>query len=174
MGIKKNKIFEIILFAILGVIMACSKLLMEAAPNIHLLGALTMAYTIVFRHKALIPIYVCVILMGFFAGFNLWWLPHLYLWTILWALTMLLPKNMSKKAACIVYPLICALHGLVYGTLYAPAQAIMYGMTFEKMLTWIVVGLPWDALHAFGNFFAGLLIYPLSTLMNRLTKQYLK
>lgn len=172
MHIKKSKTFELILFAMLGAIMFCSKILMEAIPNVHFLGMLTMVYTIVFRHKALIPIYVYVLLTGIYAGFSLWWIPHLYLWMLLWAVTMLLPENMSKKFALVVYPLICALHGLLYGTLYAPAQAIMYGMNFQKMIAWIVVGLPWDALHACGNFVAGLLIYPISQLLHKLMKKY--
>lgn len=171
MEIKKSKTFDLIVFAMLGAIMFCSKILMEAIPNVHFLGMLTMVYTIVFRQKALIPIYVYVLLTGVYAGFSPWWIPHLYLWTLLWALTMILPKNMSKKASCIVYPLICASHGLLYGTLYAPAQAIMYGMNFEKMLAWIVVGLPWDAVHACGNFIAGILIYPLSQLLQKLMKK---
>jgi hypothetical protein len=55
---------EIVLFSMLGAIMFCSKIIMEALPNIHLLGMLTMTYTIVFRRKALIPIYVYVFLTG--------------------------------------------------------------------------------------------------------------
>ena len=35
---------------------------------------------------------------------------------------MLLPKNMPRKAAAVVYPLVCALHGLAFGTLYAPCR----------------------------------------------------
>ena len=53
---------------------------MELLPNIHLLGMLTMVYTIVFRIKALIPIYVYVFLNGIFAGFSPWWIPYLYIW----------------------------------------------------------------------------------------------
>ena len=50
---KVNKTFqrtlEMILFAMLGAIMFCSKIFMEFLPNIHLLGMLTMTYTVVFR-----------------------------------------------------------------------------------------------------------------------------
>ena len=90
----------------LGAVMFCSKIVMEFLPNIHLLGMLTMTYTIVFRKKALIPIYIYVMMNGLYAGFNMWWIPYLYIWTILWAITMLLPKKMPKKLKCIVYPLI--------------------------------------------------------------------
>ena len=65
--------------------MFCSKVIMEALPNIHLLGMLTMVYTLTFRWKALIPIYIYVFLNGLYAGFNVWWVPYLYIWTVLWA-----------------------------------------------------------------------------------------
>ena len=161
---------EVVIFAMLGSLMFGSKLIMEVLPNIHLLGMFTMTYTVAYRKKALIPIYIYVLLNGLYAGFNIWWIPYLYLWTVLWAVTMLLPRNMTKKAKCIVYPVICALHGLLFGTLYAPAQALMMGMSFKSTIAWIIAGLPWDAVHGAGNLVAGTLIYPLSELLRKLTK----
>ena len=159
----------------LGTLMFCSKVIMEALPNIHLLGMFTMVYTVAFRKKALIPIYVYVLLNGIYAGFSMWWIPYLYIWTILWAVTMLLPRNIPKKAACVVYPIVCGLHGLAFGTLYAPAQALMFGLNFEQMIAWIVAGLPWDAVHGLGNLAAGVLIVPLSELLKKLfRKQYME
>ncbi len=165
-------IAEMSVFAMLASLMFLSKLLMEWAPNIHLLGTLTMVYTIAFRKKALIPIYLYVFLNGLYAGFNLWWFPYLYLWTLLWAVTMLLPKRMPLWLKAIVYPLVCSLHGLCYGTLYAPAQALMFGLNFESTIAWIVAGLPWDFIHAAGNLVLGaLLILPLSELLTRLSRR---
>lgn len=151
--------------------MFVSKIIMEALPNIHLLGMFTMTYTLTFRKKALLPIYVYVLLNGLYAGFNMWWIPYLYIWTVLWAVTMVLPRDMPKGAKRIVYPLVCALHGLSFGTLYAPAQALMMGMSFKATIAWIIAGLPWDAVHAAGNLLAGLLICPLSELLCKLTKK---
>lgn len=157
----------------LGTLMFCSKIVLEFLPNIHLLGMFTMLYTVVFRKKALIPIYIYVFLNGLYAGFSAWWIPYLYLWTILWAVTMLLPKNMSKTAAYIVYPLVCGLHGLSFGTLYAPAQALMFGLNFEQMIAWIVAGLYWDGVHCLGNLAAGILVYPLSEFLKKFFKNKL-
>jgi len=158
-------------FSMLGAIMFCSKIIMEALPNIHLLGMFTMTYTIVFRKKALIPIYVYVMINGLYSGFNTWWIPYLYIWTVLWTITMLLPKRMPKKIKYIVYPAVCCLHGLSFGTLYAPAQALLFGMNFEAMIAWIISGLPWDLIHGIGNLFAGMLIVPLSELISKLMKK---
>lgn len=141
--------------------MYVSKMIMEIAPNVHLLGTFVIAFTIVYRKKALYPIYVFVLLTGIYAGFATWWVPYLYLWTILWGVTMLLPRNMPKKIRPIVYMLVCAAHGFLYGTLYAPAQAFFFGLNLEKTIAWIITGLPWDFVHGVSNFFCGLLILPI-------------
>ena len=159
-----------IVFSMLGTLMFCSKIIMEALPTIHILGMLTMVYTLVFRFKALIPIYIYVLLTGLYGGFNLWWVPYLYIWTILWAVTMILPKKMPKKLAYVIYPTVCCLHGALFGVLYAPAQALMFGLNFEQMLAWIAAGLPFDLLHAVGDLLAGLLIVPFSELLSKLAK----
>lgn len=164
----KLKTREIAIFAMLGAIMYVSKVIMEWVPNVHLLGVLTMSYTLVYRKKALYPIYVYVFLNGAMCGFNVWWIPYLYLWAILWGVTMLLPKNMPKKTAAIVYMAVCALHGFSFGTLYAPAQAIMFGLSFEAMVAWIISGLPFDIVHGVSNFFCGMLIVPIVSVLRRL------
>ena len=141
--------------------MYASKVLMELLPNVHLLGVFTIALTVVYRKKALYPIYTFVMITGLFAGFATWWVPYLYLWTVLWGAAMLLPQNMPKRVQPIVYMLLCAAHGFLYGTLYAPAQALFFGLSFEGTVAWIVAGLPWDFVHGVSNFVAGLLIVPL-------------
>ena len=152
---------EVAVFAMLGSIMYASKMLMEIAPTVHLLGTFVIAFTLVYGKKALYPIYVFVLLTGVYAGFATWWIPYLYLWTILWGITMLLPKNMPKKIRPFVYMTVCALHGFLYGTLYAPAQAFFFGLNFEGTIAWIVAGLPWDFVHGVSNFFCGMLIMPI-------------
>lgn len=161
---------EVAVFAMIGALMFTSKIIMEALPNIHLLGMLTMVCTISFRKKALFPIYLNAFLVGIYGGFSFWWLPYLYIWTVLWGATILLPRNMSKKTACIVYPIICCLHGLLYGTLYAPTQALIFGYDLKQTLAWIASGLLFDLIHGFGNLILGTFIFPLSSLLNKLVK----
>ena len=74
---------------------------------------------------------------------------------------MLLPVNVPKKAQPLVYMLVCAAHGFLYGTLYAPAQALLYGLSFQKMIAWIIAGFPFDCIHGVSNFFCGILIIPI-------------
>lgn len=167
---KQLSVYEITVFSMLGAIMYCSKIILEWAPNVHLLGMFTMAFTLVYRKKALIPIYVFVLLLGVLNGFNGWWFPYLYIWTLLWGITMLLPKKMPQALATVAYAVICSLHGFLFGILYAPAQAIMFGLDFEQMITWISSGAIFDIVHGISNFFAGFLIIPMTKLLKRIDK----
>ena len=131
-----------------------------------------MTFTVVYRKKALIPIYIFIFMCGLYSGFSLWWIPYSYIWAVLWGATMLLPKDIKKSTAIIVYPLVCCAFGLLYGTLYAPAQALMFGLNFKQTLAWIAAGLPYDAVHGVGNLCAGLLVYPLSQALKKLKAAY--
>lgn len=166
----KIKPYEMVVFSMLGAIMYASKILMEFLPNVHLLGTFVVATTVVYRRKALYPIYVYVFLNGLFAGFSLWWLPYTYIWAILWGVVMLLPKNMPKKIAPIVYIAVCSLHGFLFGTMYSVAQAIMFGLDVKGWIAWIVAGIPWDIVQGVGNLFAGFLIMPIISIL-RLSKK---
>lgn len=166
----KLSIREIVIFGMLGAMMFASKLLMEVAPNIHLLGVFTITFTVVYRQKALYPIYTYVILNGIFSGFATWWVPYLYVWTILWGVTMLLPKKMPNWLQPIVYMSVNACHGFLFGVLYAPAQALIFGLSFKGMLAWIAAGFPFDCIHGVSNFFCGMLIVPLILLLRRIDR----
>ena len=65
-----------VIFALLGALMFCSKIIMEALPNIHLLGMFTMVFALAYRKKGLIPLYVYVFINGVWAGFDIWWMPY--------------------------------------------------------------------------------------------------
>ena len=165
---------EMCIFAMLGALMFASKKLMEVLPNIHLIGLLVVVTTLIFRKKALIPLYLYVFLDGIFGGFSLWWLPYLYIWTVLWGAVMLCPKTMRRGVATVVYAVLCGLHGVCFGILYAPAQALMFHLNFEQTLAWIVAGLPFDLIHGISNLVLGMLALPLADYCTRLKEKYLK
>ncbi len=168
----KITIIEMTVFSMLGALMFASKVLMDVLPNVHLIGVFIVAETVVYRRKALYPIYVFIFLTGLTNGFALWWIPYLYIWTILWAAAMLIPKDAGGKKLMIFSMIICSLHGFLYGTLYAPAQAILFHLNFKGMITWIIAGLPYDCVHGVGNLVCGILIVPLITLLRKSEKLY--
>ena len=167
----KLKAKEICIFAMMGALMFASKTAMEALPNIHPVTMLICAVTMAFGAKALWSVVVFAFLVGLYNGFNLWWIPYLYIWLPPYLMALIVPwRKISVKLAVPLAMIICALHGLMYGTLYAPTQALIMGMKWETMIKWIVVGLPWDVLHGVSNFFIGGLAYPLARLMKRTVK----
>ncbi len=166
----KITVREMCIFAMLGAIMYASKVVLEGVPNVHLLGVFTIAITLVYRKKALYPIYTFVFLCGLFGGFSMWWLPYLYIWTVLWGVAMLLPKKIPKKIAPIVYMTICSIHGFLFGVLYAPAQALMFGLDFKQIIAWIVAGFPFDCIHGISNFFCGILVMPIAKALEKAEK----
>ena len=159
----RRKLTNIALYAMFGATMFVSKLAMEGLPNVHPVTMLIMVLTFAYGWRAVFPLTVYIFLVGIYAGFSLWWIPYLYIWAIFWAISMLIPYDrIPVKVKVFVLPLICGFFGLIYGTLYAPAQAIMFGMNFDTTLKWILTGLPWDGVHAVGNFSIGFLIVPLT------------
>ena len=164
----KLSVKELAVFGMLGTLMCISKYVMEFLPNTHLLAVFTVAFTVVFRKKALYPIYIFVFLVGFFSGFSVWWLPYLYIWAVLWGAVMLIPKNLNPKIAPFVYIAVCSLHGFLYGTIYAPAQALLFGLDFKGTVAWIIAGLPFDMVHGFSNLCLGVLIVPIIKVLNKL------
>ena len=154
---------ETAIFAMLGAVMFCSKIIMEVLPNIHILGMLTMVYTLVYRKKALFPIYVYVLLNGVFSGFATWWIPYLYIWAVLAVVSMFL-KDMKSPLA---WALLSGVFGLLFGALCAPVDVFIGGFAYAGS-KW-VSGIPFDLLHCGGNFGMALIMFkPLRNLLEKL------
>ena len=169
-----RKLKELILFAILGAIMLISHMALIWLPNLHLLGLFIAAFTLTYRARALIPIYVYVITYGALYGFSTWWVPYTYIWLPLWGIFMLAGKfQLSVKIKVPLFMILCALHGLSFGILYAPLSAWVFGLNFQGMVAWIIAGIPFDVVHAIGNFAAGILIVPLSELLKKLNAVFI-
>lgn len=161
---------RIAVFGLMGALMYAARQAMSVLPNIHLTGVIIVVVTVVYRKQALYPLYTFILLEGLMAGFHTWWLPYLYIWTVLWGAVMLLPQNMKPRKAAVVYALVCGAHGILYGILYAPAQALIFGLGWEGMLAWIASGFTFDVIHGVSNFVCGLMIMPLVHVVKRMDK----
>ena len=170
----KINIKELAVFGVLGAVLFASKIVMEFLPNIHIVGALIISITAVYRIKAIYPLTVFILLTGLINGFPFWWIPYLYIWFPLLLLTLLIPENTSPKISVPLYIIINAIHGFTYGILYAPTQAILFGLDFKGTLAWIAAGFYFDMLHGIGNLVLGsLLIYPMTKIIKQ-TDKYVK
>lgn len=161
---------EMVLFALFGAMMFLSAQI-DIIPNVHPLSLFIAAFTAVYRVKALIPIYVYVFLEGVTGGFGLWWYPYLYIWTVLWLLIMLVPKNIPEVAAGIIISVAATLHGASFGLMYMPFQCFVFcNGDWGLAWVWFLNGLTFDALHMIGNLASSLLAIPLIRLLCRLGK----
>jgi hypothetical protein len=84
---------------------------------------------------------------------------------------MLIPKRLSIKKKAVISAILCGLHGITYGILYAPFQALAFGLSFEGMIAWIVAGFPFDIVHMCGNIAMSFLILPLYKAIVKLENQ---
>lgn len=163
---------DTIILGMLGALMFASKLVMDALPNIHIIGVLIVVFTAFYRSKMLFAIYLFVILTGVYGGFDIWWVPYLYIWTILWAGVMLIPKKLPFTVRVVLYCAVCALHGFLYGTLYAPFQALAFGMNLQATISWIVAGLPFDMIHGVSNLCcSAVLVAPILKVLEKMDKR---
>jgi energy-coupling factor transport system substrate-specific component len=171
---RKNKltVHDITVFALLGAIMCFSRFITQLLPpNVHFLGLFIAAFTLTYRMRALIPLYVFVLLNGVFWGFDMNFVGYLYAWLPLWGMFMIAGRfKLRNEIKIPLYMVLCALHGLSFGVLMAPVNAVLFGFSFEAMLIWIIGGLTFDTFHAAGNFAAGTLIVPLVSLLKQIDK----
>ena len=162
---------EVAVFAMLGALMMVSDLVMNILPNVHLVGVMIVILTVVYRWKALYPIYLYIFLIGLFEGFGMWWIPYLYVWAVLWAMTMLLPRRMPRWLAPILYGLVCGFHGFAFGLLWVPSQILLMSFTLEQAMIWWSYGfITADVFHGIGNLVGSVLIVPMVALIRKLDK----
>ena len=98
----KYTTFEIVILGMLGAIACVCQVALSFLPNIEVVSILFIVYTKVFGKKALFPIYVFVLLEGIFWGFGSWWIMYLYIWAVLWGITMLCRRNDSSITWAII------------------------------------------------------------------------
>ena len=170
-------IVDLVIFSMLASIMFTLKVVLAGIPNIEPVSLLVIVYTAVYRFRALIPIYIYVVLEGLLFGFSVYWIGYLYVWAILWGVIMLIPRRAfdasGRRAALlgVCLALISGAFGLAFGALFAPSQLAIYGLSFDAMLAWIAAGLPYDVLHACGNFAFAAAAIPLIRLIKKLESQ---
>jgi hypothetical protein len=141
--------------------MFAGKKIMEFLPNVHPVTFLTVAYTVVYRRRAIYPLAVYFALETLISGNFVWIVQYFYIFPLCHIVTLLVPDGFSNAKKQICYTLICTFFGIAFGTLYSPWQAIMWGLDFTKTLRWIAVGLPYDVIHAAGNFALSFAILPI-------------
>lgn len=163
-----SRIRTMVIYAMWGALMFGSTFVMKGVANIHLLALFIIVTTRVYRFGALIPLYVYVFLEGVVQGFHPWWIPYLYVWGVLWALTMLLPKRLPDGVAAVCYCALGLMHGLFFEVLWIPFYMTFEGLSFDMALVRLANGVPFSITHGVGNVVSCTLAIPLIRLVRRL------
>lgn len=147
------KVKELTVMALLGAILYVGQVALAFLPNIEVVSILVLVYTLTFGRKALLPIYVFVLLEGVTYGFGLWWTMYLYVWTVLYLVVRLMRKNDSV----LVWAVVNGAYGLSFGALCAIPYLITGGI--GTAAAWWIQGIPFDMMHCAGNFATALVLY---------------
>ena len=165
---KRGKLLELTVLALLGALMFGAKVAMAALPNIEPVTLLILVYTVVFGKKAIYPIYLYVMLEILIWGLGIWNLNYLYIWLVPFFLALALRKMESPWG----WALISGVFGLLFGLLCTPIYFLTGGWAYG--LSWWVSGIPYDVMHCAGNFVLALvLVKPLSKGLKTLKTRYL-
>jgi len=149
--------------AMMGVLLTVSKEAMAFLPNFEPVTLLTVLFTLCFGVQAVGALAVFLLLEGLLYGFGTWWVMYLYVWPILCGLTWLF-RWMDKSWQWAVF---AGVYGLGFGTLCSFTYLPVGGV--RMMFAWVVSGLPFDLMHAGGNFLLMLLLYrPLRSALEKL------
>lgn len=160
---RGKSLARLCLGAMMGVLLTVSKEVMAFLPNLEPVTLLTVLFTLCFGTLGLEAVGVFLGLEGLLYGFGTWWIMYLYIWPLLWALTWLF----RRMDGAFKWAVFAGLYGLCFGTLCSFTYLPVGGV--RMMLAWIASGLPFDLVHAGGNFLLMLVLYrPLRRALERI------
>lgn len=147
----------------LGSLTFAAKVAMAGLPNIEPASLFIMLFAVVFGKKCIYPIYTYVAMEFLCYGIHLWSINYLYVWLILAAGAWLLRSVKNP----FVWALLSGGFGLLFGLFCAPVYLVSGGIGYA--VSWWISGVPFDLLHAGGNFVMALVLFvPLRKLLTRL------
>ena len=156
--VKKQAARNVTVLALCAAVLFAQQVLLSAIPNIELVSLLVIVFTLTFRHKALYIIYTFALLEGLVYGFSpWWWIPYLYVWTLLALVTWLWRSCRSS----FIWAVISGVFGLIFGALCAIPYLFTGGPAL--MASWWVSGIPFDLIHGAANFALCLALWKLLT-----------
>lgn len=139
--------------AAMAAVLVVVQVVMSGLPNIEAVSLLVMMYTLHNPRLARAAIAVFVVLQGFIYGFHLWWFSYLYLWFLLHFAVYGVRRYMSPLFAAMVN----GAFGLLFGSLCSLPYFISGGVSAGA--AYIIAGIPFDLMHAAGNFLLALVLY---------------
>ncbi len=149
----KPSLRELCILSLLGATMLALQVAASGLPNIHFTAVLMILTAVFFSWKSLYAIFVFIMLEGLVWGFGLWWACYWYLWPAL-VIPAILMRSCREP---LIWAIVAALHGLLFGALYAMPFFFVGG--WEMVLAKWISGIPFDLAHCAGNFVITLLLF---------------
>lgn len=151
---------DIAVMGLCAAILIAVQVAMAPIPNIELVSLLVIVYTLAFGPRVLYIVYIFALAEGLIYGFSLWWIPYLYVWTILAFVTWLL-RGMRRPLG---WAILSGAFGLLFGALCTIINLFIGGLSFA--ISWWVSGIPFDLIHCAGNFVLCLVLWkPMNKLL---------
>lgn len=160
---KHLTIVEMVLFGMLAALTFALQVVMSPLPNIEPVSLLIMLFAVTFGWKCLYVVYIFVVMEILYFGFSTWNVYYFYIWTVLAVVAICLRKTQNP----IIWALVSAVFGLLFGALCVVADAFIGGIGYAAA-KW-VTGIPFDVTHCVGNFVIAIVLFqPLRTLLQKL------
>ena len=157
------KLRELTALAVFAALMIAMQVALAQLPNIEVITLLIILATVFLGPKALLAVWVFVLVEGLIYGFHIWWINYLYVWPLL----VLLVWALRRWSHPILWAVVAGLFGLFFGTLCSIPYFITGG--WGAGFGYILQGIPFDLAHCIGNIASVLLLYyPLERILKRI------
>ena len=164
---NNRTIYSVALVAVLTAVVTAQQVALSFLPNIELVTLLMILYTRHFGKKTLLVIYCFAALQALIYGLGLWVFNYLYVWTILYFIVQLL-RNYDEP---LIWAVVAGGFGLLFGGLCSFIYLFIGG--WSAMVAFFIAGIPFDLLHAAGNFVVAIALFkPLDRFFANIKQQY--
>lgn len=142
------------------------KIAMAPLPNIEPVTLLVIVYAVALGRRGIFPVFVYIFLEGLLFGFGIWWVSYLYIWPLLFFVSLWLANYKSP----LLWAMVAGLFGLLFGALCSIPYLLAGGI--HAAIAYWVAGLYFDLIHGGANFFIVLLLFrPLSAFCTALVQR---
>jgi len=152
---------DFVLLSFMAAIMEAGKTVMAPLPNIEPVSLMIIVCTRVFGFKALYAVYVFVLIEGLLWGFGLWFFSYLYVWAVLVFAVCFFRKVEGR----LFWAAVSGFYGLAFGALCSLTSFVIGG--WQAAVAYWISGIPFDILHAVGNFALAFALEPTCTRLLR-------
>ncbi|CCF13269.1 putative membrane protein [Brevibacillus laterosporus GI-9] len=150
----------ITLLAILAALSVAGRIALSSIPNVQPVTTFVILMTILMglRYGLLLAIIV-MILSNMVLGIGIWIIPQIIAYCIIVVVTGIFIRPVFPKLSLFVMAIYAGFTGMLYGFVNSLCQVPLYGSTY--FLVYYLAGVPYDTMHAIGNFVFYVVLTPL-------------